>query len=199
MPRRKILTILGHPDTNSLCAGLLKDYTAGARAGGATVKQLVLARMKFDPILHVGYKKIQALEPDLLRAQQLILWAEHIVFAYPMWWGSMPALLKGFFDRAFHPGFAFKFPTKDAYLWEKLLTGRSARVMITCDGPPVAIRVLFSDPAVQAIKGMTLEFCGIHPVRVNLFGPVKRATSARMHLWHRKAEDLGLADVETGN
>jgi NAD(P)H dehydrogenase (quinone) len=195
MSKKKILVVLGHPDARSLCGALVKDYVAGARAGGAVVKQLTLSRMKFDPILHQGYKVVQSLEPDLLRAQKLIMWADHLVFAYPMWWGSMPALLKGFFDRAFHPGFAFKFATKDAYLWDKLLTGRSARVMITCDGPPLAIRLLYSNPAVQAIKGMTLEFCGIAPVRVSLYGGVKHATAARMHLWHRKAEEDGQRDA----
>lgn len=194
MPK-KILVVLGHPDTKSLCATLSRDYVRGARAAGAAVKQLVLSRLKFDPILHDGYKTVQSLEPDLLRAQKLILWADHLVFVYPMWWGSMPALLKGFFDRVFHPGFAFKFATKDAYLWDKLLTGRSGRVMITSDGPPVAIRLLYSNPAIQAIKGMTLEFCGVAPVRVSQFGPVKHATAARMHLWRRKAEDLGAQDA----
>lgn len=192
MPK-KTLIIMGHPDRRSLSAALADAYAKGARASGATVRRLDLARLKFDPILHLGYKTIQPLEPDLLRAQRLILWAEHLVVAYPMWWGGAPALLKGFIDRTFHPGFAFKFPEKDSYLWDKLLTGRSARLLITCDGPPLVLRLLYDDPAVAAMKSMTLEFCGFDPVRVSTFGPVKRATAARLHLWKIKAEDLGRA------
>ena len=192
MPKnRKVLVVLGHPDQRSYCASLAAAYTRAARQAGATVRRLDLAKLDFDPILHEGYKSMQALEPDLLRAQRWITWAEHLVFAYPMWWGGAPALLKGFIDRTLHPGFAFKFQTPDALFWDKLLVGRSARLLITCDGPPTAIRLLYRNPAVQAMKGMTLEFCGISPVGVTLFGPVKSATNARFHLWQRKAEDLG--------
>jgi len=189
--KRKVLVVLGHPDKASYCASLAGAYVRGARQAGASVRRLNLADLHFDPILHEGYKSIQALEPDLLRAQRWITWADHLVIAYPMWWGGAPALLKGFIDRTFHPGFAFKFATPDALLWEKLLVGRSARLLITCDGPPTAIRLLYHNPAVQAMKGMTLEFCGISPVGVTVFGPVKRATDARFHLWKRKAEALG--------
>lgn len=193
--KKKILILMGHPDLDSLCGGLTKLYSDGAKAAGAQVRRLDISRMKFDPVLHHGYKTVQALEPDLLKAQELLTWCDHFVVTYPMWWGSMPAVLKGFFDRTFHPGFAFKFPTKDAYVWEKLLTGRSARIMMTCDGPPAAIRLLYGNPAVQAMKGMTLEFCGFSPVRVSIFGGVKHATPARLHLWRLQAGDLGREDA----
>lgn len=191
--KRRILVILGHPDTRSLGAALATQYVRGAKASGATVRRLDLAKLKFDPVLHQGYKVIQPLEPDLLRAQRWITWAEHLVFVYPMWWGSMPALMKGFIDRTFHPGFAFKFPSPDAVLWDKLLSGRSARIILTCDGPPLALRLLYNNPAIEAMKGMTLEFCGVSPVHVTQVGPVKRATPARMHLWQLKVEELGRA------
>lgn len=192
---KRTLIIVGHPDTDSLCGLLADEYQYGAESAGAEVRRINLGGLDFDPVLHKGYKTIQKLEPDLLQAQQDILWAEHLVFVYPMWWGSMPALLKGFIDRTFHPGFGFKFHDSESYLWDKLLKGRSARLMVTLDGPPLAVRLLFSDPAIQAMKGMTLEFCGIKPVRVSQFGSVKRATKARRLLWRMEAEELGRKQI----
>lgn len=192
---RKILVILGHPDRDSLCGGLAGIYASAARESGAEVRELPLSGLRFDPVLHKGYKVIQALEPDLRRAQALIRWAEHLAFFYPMWWGSMPALLKGFIDRVFVPGFGFKFEHPGDYLPRQLLAGRSARLVITMDGPPLAIRLMFRDPAIHSMKGMTLEFCGVRPVHVTQLGNVKRASRARKLLWRMEMEDLGRADA----
>ena len=191
MKLKKTLVILGHPDPDSFCASLARIYAAAAAAAGAPVRTLDLGDLRFDPVLHKGYKTIQPLEPDLLAAQEDVLWAEHLVFAFPLWWGAMPALLKGFLDRAFHPGFGFQFHSDTSLLWHKLLRGRSARLLITMDGPPVLIRLLYQNPGVHMMKGMTLEFCGVSPVRVSQFGSVKRASRARRLKWQMDVEDLG--------
>lgn len=190
---KRILIINGHPDADSFCGTLAARYAAGALHAGAEVRSIALRDLQFDPILHAGYRTVQPLEPDLVAAQDAVRWAEHLVFAYPVWWGAMPALLKGFLDRAFLPGFAFRFDGPKSYRWKGLLAGRSARLIITMDGPPGIIRLLYRDPAVSMMKGMTLEFCGVRPVRVLYIGSVKRATRARRLLWELQAEDLGCA------
>lgn len=190
---KKVLLIDGHPDAESFCGSLLARYARGAGKAGAKVRTLPLRDLRFDPILHQGYKAVQKLEPDLLRAQRDIRWADHLVVAYPLWWGAMPALLKGFVDRAFHPGFGFKFHSGTSYRWDALLSGRSARIFVTMDGPPSIIRLAYGDPGVRMMKSMTLEFCGFRPVRVTRVGSVKRATRARRLLWQIQAEDLGRA------
>ena len=97
--RKRVLVILGHPSEASLCGAIANAYLKGAQAAEHEVRFLSLGKLKFDPILRDGYNTIQALEPDLVAAQESIAWAEHIVFVYPIWWGSIPAILKGFFDR----------------------------------------------------------------------------------------------------
>jgi len=104
--RQRILIILGHPAETSLCRAIAEAYQSGAQAAGQDVRLLSLGQLDFDPILRDGYNTIQPLEPDLVAAQESIAWAEHLVFVYPIWWGSIPAILKGFFDRIFLPGFA---------------------------------------------------------------------------------------------
>src|SRR6218665_690406 len=121
---KNILLILGHPSENSYCKALLDAYQEGATSTGANCKVLYLSRLNFNINLSDGYKTGQAfqLEEDLVMAQQLILWADHLVLVYPNWWGGMPALTKGFIDRIFLPGFAFKHHSGKIFP-EKLLKG----------------------------------------------------------------------------
>jgi len=121
--------------------------------------------MKFDPILWKGYKAIQELESDLKTAQENILWCEKWVIIYPIWWGSMPAILKCFFDRTLYSGFAYKYHTTDPF-WDKLLKGRSADLITTCDAPKWWIWWKYRNSDLNSIKRATLEFCGFKPVRV---------------------------------
>ena len=143
--KKNILIILGHPDIDSFCGSLAKAYLDGAKSGGSEVRELKLSELKFDPILWKGYNKIQELESDLVKAQELIQWSNHIVFVYPNWWGAMPALMKGFFDRVFLPGFAFKY-RDDSQFWDKLLSGRTAHLMVTMDTPPWYYRWIYHRP-----------------------------------------------------
>ena len=86
MPQR-ILVILGHPCGTSFCSALADAYIHSANLAGHQVRVLPLRDLSFDPVLHHGYTQIQALEPDLLSAQSDILWATHLAFVFPIWWG----------------------------------------------------------------------------------------------------------------
>lgn len=187
---KRILVVLGHPNNDSFCGELAARYAEGAHAAGAEVRTLRLADLEFDPVLRLGYKTIQELEPDLSRAQEMITWAEHLVIVYPVWWGTMPALLKGFFDRAFLPGFAFRY-REDSPLWDKLLEGRSARIIVTSDAPVWYNFLINGNPSQKALKRTILEFCGFKPVRVTSIGSVKSLDGEKIAGWLETAEKLG--------
>lgn len=93
------LIIDGHPNPDSYCAAIATTY---AEANGATTL-LALRGLNFDDNMHYGYTRRQELEPDLEHACQLLLDADHIVVVTPVWWGLVPAVLKGFFDRILLP------------------------------------------------------------------------------------------------
>lgn len=187
---KKILLILGHPNRETFCGGLAESYKKGALKAGAEVEEIFVSDLKFDPVLHLGYQAIQDLEPDLVRAQELIKWAEHIVWVYPTWWVTMPALLKGFIDRVLLPGFAFKY-RENSSLWDKFLTGKSARLIITMDAPAWYNFLVYGNAGQKAMKRGTLGFCGIKPVRVTTIGSVKMLKPEQLKKWLEKAEKLG--------
>ncbi|MET4615332.1 NAD(P)H dehydrogenase (quinone) [Stenotrophomonas sp. 2619] len=187
---RSIVILLGHPDRDSLCGALAERYQHAALAAGHTVQLFALGEIDFDPILRHGYRQIQPLEPGLEQINTAIAGCEHLVLVYPTWWGGMPALLKGFFDRAFLPGVAFRYRA-DSVWWDRLLAGRSARVITTLDTPPWYFRWVYRMPGHQQIRRTILEFCGIRPVKISGFGPVRSASAAQREAWLQQAEQLG--------
>ncbi|MDO7903553.1 NAD(P)H-dependent oxidoreductase [Pseudomonas sp. K1(2024)] len=179
---KRILVVLGHPSSDSFCAALGQTYVQAASEAGHEVRILDLPALAFDPVLHEGYRQIQPLEPDLRQAQEQILWAEHLVFVYPIWWGGIPALLKGFFDRVFLPGFAFKY-RKDSAFPEQLLKGRTAHLLVTMDTPPWYYRWVYRMPGLHQMRKTTLAFCGIKPTRTLTFGPILGSTDIQRQNW----------------
>ena len=188
-----ILVIDAHPNADSLCSALARRYVEGARQAGADVQVLTLRELRFDPVLHKGYQGDQPLEPDLQRAQAMILDCEHLCLVTPLWWGSVPALLKGFFDRTLQRGWAFRYLDSGNPLG--LLAGRSARVLLTTDSPGWYLRWLQGDPTVKQLVRSTLRFCGFQPVRVTRFGPVHNSQPADRARWLEQAAALGGTDA----
>ncbi|MGV8911326.1 MAG: NAD(P)H-dependent oxidoreductase [Rhodoglobus sp.] len=178
----------GHPNPNSLCAAIAVEYATGH--SNSTV--VALRDLQFDPSLHFGYTRRQELEPDLERTWQLLLDAQHIVVVTPIWWGSVPALLKGFFDRLLLPKRAYQ--VKANGLPEGLLSGRTGRVIVTTDSPWWYLP-LVGDTTVRHVRETTLRFCGIKPVRATRLGPVKGSTLEQRERWLAKAASLGRADA----
>ena len=170
---KKVLVILGHPSKQSFNNALAEAYAEGAKKAGAEVQKLAISDLKFDPILHDGYNRIQELEPDLKKAQELIRWAEHIVWVYPTWWASMPALMKGFIDRIFLPGFAFNF-RKGSPLWDKHLKGRTSHLIVTMGGPPLYYRFALFSPGIRMMDKGTLGFCGIKVKCRTIIGRIRK-------------------------
>ena len=179
---KKILIINGHPDTSSFCGSIANQYAETAQSLGHSVEVLHLGDMRFEISLKAAYKQIQPLEPDLQSAWVLMKDSQHLVFVFPIWWGGMPALLKGFFDRILLPGKAFKY-RPGTNRCDGLLAGRSAEVFTTMDTPPWYYRWAQFEPAHRQIRHMILGFCGIKPVRITALGAVRGADEAQRKAW----------------
>jgi len=190
----RILVILGHPNSSSWNGALAEKYVEGAKEAGADIRYLKLGELDFDPVLRMGFQGEQPLETDLENAKSLIEWSQHIVFVFPTWWVGMPALLKGFIDRVFLPGWAFAY-TKESPLPAKLLKGRTARVLTTMDSPNWWYRLLHRRAVHRALVQGTLHFVGISPVKeTTIFADRELSPKAR-EKWLNQVKTLAQKDT----
>ncbi|ANF51897.1 NADPH:quinone reductase [Chryseobacterium glaciei] len=188
---KKILIINGHPNKDSFNFGIVKAYKDGVLQSGAEVQEIVIADLDFNPNLQFGYQKRMELEPDLINAWEKIQWADHLVWIHPVWWGGLPAITKGFIDRLFLPGFAFRYRENSVW-WDKLLKGKTAHIITTLDQPSFYYRFFFGRPSVNQLKKSTLEFCGIQPVKVTYVGVIKTSDEKQRQKWLEKIKLLGV-------
>lgn len=186
----KILLINGHPDKESYNYALAAAYKKGALSSGAEVREINIRELNFNPNLEFGYRKRTELEPDLLAAQESVTWADHVVWIYPVWWGGVPAMLKGFIDRVLLPGFAFK-KREGSVWWDKYLTGKSSRIICTMDQPTWFYRWINGRPSHIAMKKLTMQFVGIKKVRITSIGPLRLSKDSFREKWLQKVEKLG--------
>jgi len=190
---KKIFILLGNSDKETYSGALADAYESAALTAGHEVRRMNIGEMQFDPILHKGYKEIQALEPDLLTMQENIRWADHVVFLYPNWWCAMPAKLKGMFDRAWLPGFAFNFDKETKKLIPRL-RGKTARViMVSGTHSPMMMWWKFGDYTNEISRGI-LGFAGMD-VSVSTFGPCERCPQAHRDEWISQVKVFGTKGV----
>ncbi|MEZ4324393.1 MAG: NAD(P)H-dependent oxidoreductase [Polyangiales bacterium] len=192
--RSSILVIEGHPDGQSFVGGLARAYAEGARAAGSVVETVRLADLRFDPVLHGGFHGEQPLEPDLVRVHEAILRAGHVAFAFPTWWAAPPALVKGFVDRTFLPGVAFRFEP-GASLPTGLFAGRSARLITTMDSPSWWYRLKHGRAVHRSFISATLDFVGFAPVASRTVYKVRELDEAAREAALRRASRDGARDA----
>jgi len=187
---RRILVINANPKPQSLGKAMALRYAEQA-AQTNQVEVLHLADMTVQPDLHAGYDTAMPLEEDLQKFQQQLSWAEHVVIILPVWWGSMPAKLKGLFDRTLLPGYAFKFH-KGKAAPEKLLKGRTSELIITLDTPTFWYKWVQGNPVYYHLKRTILDFVGIKNQAVHYFGPVMDSDQRTRERWLNEVARLAV-------
>lgn len=187
---KKIAIINGHPHKDSFNFGVAAAYKDGAEKSGAEIKEIIIRDLNFNPNLQFGYQKRMELEPDLIKAWEIIQWADHLVWIHPVWWGGLPAITKGFIDRLFLPGMAYKYRENSVW-WDKLLKGKTGHMITTLDQPGWYYRLFFGRPSVNQLKRSTLEYCGVKPVKVTYVGIIRNSKDEQRFQWLKKVKELG--------
>ena len=185
-----VAIIQGHPDPAGGHYGhdLADAYARGAAAAGHELQRIEVARLDF-PVLRTKAEFEQAAPvADIRDAQDTILWADHLLILYPLWLGTMPALLKAFLEQVLRPGFAFD---ESKRLPRKLLKGRSARIVVTMGMPAFIYRWYFGAHGLRNLERNILGFCGIRPIRASLIGMVDAGAATRRAKWLERVSVLG--------
>jgi putative NADPH-quinone reductase len=188
---KRIALIVGHPDPRGARFGraLAEAYAQGAREGGHELRSIDIAAIEF-PLLRSKDDWDKGALPESLRdPQEAIGWAEHIVLVFPLWLGTMPALLKAFLEQVLRPGFAIARAEAGAE-WERHLAGKSARLVVTMGMPALLYKWYFGAHGVKGMERNVLAFCGIRPIRETLIGMVEVSAPARER-WLAKLRELG--------
>jgi putative NADPH-quinone reductase len=191
---RRILVIVAHPDPDPqrLCRALANAYAEGAASAGQDVRRIDIATLDFPLLRSMEEFQHGTVPPGLVDAARAIGEAEHIVFVFPLWLGTMPALLKAFLEQVMRPGTAFTYgkgagsssPTM-------LLKGKSARIVVTMGMPGFVYRLWYRGHGVAGMRRNILNFVGISPVRETLFGMVEGASDATRRKWLAAMRSLG--------
>ena len=190
----RLLIINGNPKPDSFCHALAREYARSAEEAGAEVTLLHVGELAFEPDLHHGYDLMPSLEPDLHGVQQSLQQARHLVIVSPVWWGNMPARLKGLLDRVLLPGFAFQY-IKGKALPLRLLAGKTARLLLTMDSPPWYYRWWQGDPVARTLDKPVLGLCGIRLSHHQHLGPIHTASDLDRARWLRLTAAAARADV----
>lgn len=167
---KRIAVIQGHPDPggNHLLNAMADAYAEGATSSGHQVRRIEVAKLDFSLLRTQSEFETGELPPSLVPSRDDMRWAEHWVFLFPLWHGTMPALLKGFLEQIFRPGFAMEY--RERQFPRRLLAGRSARIVVTMGMPVPLYRWYFGAFGVRGFERSILSFAGIKPIRESLYG-----------------------------
>ncbi|AJA49947.1 NAD(P)H dehydrogenase [Clostridium pasteurianum DSM 525 = ATCC 6013] len=168
----KLLIIYTHPNHESLCYSFLQKILQGSNENSNVkdIKVLDLYEEKFNPLLVFNRDKPRRnlyCDAELEKYRQQIIWADKLVFIYPIWWGRPPAMLLGYIDQIFASNFAYRYK---GFTSEGLLEGRSAVCISTMRGPTNYPLFFLHDAHKVLMKKALFNYVGIKKVKFFEFG-----------------------------
>ena len=189
----EISVILAHPERRSFNHAIALAACRTLKRGGHTVRFHDLYEEGFDPLLPSAELDAQTLPPsDLALYCEELQRSEGLVIVHPNWWGQPPAAMKGWIDRAFRPGVAYKFEEGDGGegVPVGLLRAQAAIIFNTSNTPPERELEAFGDPLDNLWKKCILNFCGVKNVVRETFRVVITSTPQQRAAWLGRVEEI---------
>ena len=190
----RIMIVLDHPYTLESAANIphQRSFTAavtaaairGAERAGHEIDLADLAADGFRATMNrddlVAWRLRRAVDPQVLDYQQRLLAAEHLVFAFPIWWEAMPAATKGFLDRVVAKGVHFdELEDAKGNPFRNRMTrlgGVTALSVMTT--PDAAYRWWFKDPMTKILFKGTFGKIGVKNLRWRNYASINAKTDA---------------------
>ena len=179
---KKIVVINGHPSQTSFNHSLVHAYFEAVTQLGIQIELIEIGQLNFDPNLKFGYEKRMDLEHDLLESWEKIINADHLVWIFPVWWGGLPAITKGFIDRLFLPSMAFSYYDNSNRIRGNM-QNKTARIVTTLDQAGWTYKWYFGEPSTRQLKQATLQFCGVKKVKTDYIGSIRGSSPIQRKKW----------------
>jgi NAD(P)H dehydrogenase (quinone) len=189
----KILVILGHPDPDSFNHAIAQVVCDILREQGHTVLFHDLYAEKFDPLLLKEEIPDDGKVPEtILNYGKELQTADGIVIVHPNWWGQPPAILKGWIDRVFRPGIAYRFEEGDSGegIPVGLLKASAAVVFNTSNTADEREKSAFGDPLEDIWKRCLFSLCGVRTFHRRTFNIVITSSHDQRRQWLKDAGEL---------
>ena len=202
----KTLIVYYHPHEGSFCSAIREAVTSGLHNGGHEHKIIDLSKDGFDPVMREkdlkvfvqagreGEDGLDGVDPFVLRYRKKLHWAEHIVMIFPIWWMTMPAMVKGFIDKVIFPGVAYKM--EDGKLVSLLKGLKQVTVITTMNTPSDVYRNVFGNSLEGSLIKGTFNQIGVHDIRWISLNKVKQSGDEMRWLWLDEIEKEFTADGE---
>lgn len=157
----KVLVVFSHPNPRSFNAAILDVVKEELEKKGAELKIKDLYAMNWQPILSASdFQQLLSgkVPADIAAEQADVLWADLLVIISPIWWYSVPAMLKGYIDRVLLQGFAYRHTASGP---EGLLKGKKALLLTTsgADEHTAKITGMMDSINTSLVEGI-FNFCG---------------------------------------
>jgi putative NADPH-quinone reductase len=189
----KILIILGHPDSKSLNHAIAHAIEGDLRSIGHDVIFHDLYSEGFSPMLSAEEIPESGKIDQIVRLHcNELSSADGIVIIHPNWWGQPPAILKGWVDRVFRPGVAYRFEEGDGGegIPIGLLNASTAVVINTSNTPTAREQTVFKDPLEAIWRRCIFDLCGVTNFHRKMFNVVVTSSVDQRLNWIEEAKML---------
>ena len=195
----KTLIIYNHPHEGSFCSAIRDAVQSGLDTGGHSFKMINLDADGFDPVMHekdlkafvqggkLGEKGVEGVDPLVMSYVEKMRWAERIVMIFPIWWMTMPAMMKGFVDKAIFPGLIYKM--ENGKLVSMLSKLKQVIIITTMNTPADVYKDTFGNSIEGSLIKGTFNQIGIHDIRWISLNMVKQVGDEKRWLWLDEIEN----------
>lgn len=189
----KTLIVYNHPHEGSFCSAIREAVESGLGKGGHECRIINLDLDGFDPVMRekdlaafvkagrIGEDGLENVDPIVLRYMKKLRWAEHLVLIFPIWWMTMPAMMKGFVDKVIFPGVVYKM--EDGNLVSMLSSLKQVTVITTMNTAQDVYKDVFGNSIEGSLIKGTFNKIGIHDIRWISLNKVKQSGDEKRWLW----------------
>lgn len=187
----KNLIVYAHPNTGSLNHFFKQIITENLEESGQEVIVRDLNAINFNPVLSLADMKGQRvgeIAGEVKIEQDFIAWADRIVFIYPIWWTGMPAIMKGYIDRVFSYGFAYRY---DQGIQKGLLTGKKAIIINSHGKSNAEYESIGMDKALALTSDIGIfNYCGLEIQKHFYFDKADRVSDENVSGWSNQIKEV---------